>query len=163
MSLIGLLENIPFFESFTNDEKSSFVQSEDLFVTLKPGEFLIREGPDPDNAFFIILEGQVTITKNSLPDTVLAILGAGAVLGEMTFLSGHPRSTHVIAEEGVTVFKVNQHTMNRLDAHLQVKILRQLTEVLIGRLEKLTNDMVQQKRINETLTLALRGKILSSE
>ncbi|MBF0110047.1 MAG: cyclic nucleotide-binding domain-containing protein [Magnetococcales bacterium] len=161
MSLMGLLESITFFESFTSEEKSSFTQTEDLFLTLKPGEFLIREGPDADDSFFIILDGQVNITKESLPGKVLTTLGSGAILGEMTFLTGNPRSTNVIAEEGATVFKVNQGTMNRLGAPMQVKILRQLTDILVGRLEKLTEDIVQQKRINETLTLALREKILS--
>ncbi|HIJ83726.1 MAG TPA: hypothetical protein HPQ00_05920, partial [Magnetococcales bacterium] len=59
MSLLGLLESIAFFESFTNDEKLFFVQTEDLFVTLGPGEFLIKEGPDSDDSFFIVLDGQV--------------------------------------------------------------------------------------------------------
>ncbi|HIJ84195.1 MAG TPA: cyclic nucleotide-binding domain-containing protein, partial [Magnetococcales bacterium] len=95
------------------------------------------------------------------PGKVLTTLGSGAVLGEMTFLTGNPRSTNVITEEGVTVFKVNQGTMNRLAAHMQVKILRQLTDILVNRLNTITENMVQQKRINETLTLALREKILS--
>ncbi|MBF0147937.1 MAG: cyclic nucleotide-binding domain-containing protein [Magnetococcales bacterium] len=162
MSLIGLMESITFFESFTTEEKSSFVQTEDLFVTLKPGEFLIKEGPDEDDSFFIVMDGQVNITKEGLPGKVLATLGSGSVLGEMTFLTGRPRSTNVITEEGVTVFKVNQGTMNRLKAPMQVKILRQLTDILVGRLEQLTEDIVQQKRINETLTLALREKVLSN-
>lgn len=163
MSLLGLLDSIAFFESFTTEEKTAFVQTEDLFVTLGPGEFLIKEGPDEDGSFFIILDGQVNITKDGLPGKVLAVLSSGAVLGEMTFLTGNPRSTNVVSEEGVTVFKVNQGTMNRLGAPMQVKILRQLTDILVGRLEKITEDMVQQKRINETLTLALREKILSGE
>lgn len=161
MSLMGFLEQIAFFEGFTNDEKAVFVQNKEFFVSLNPSEFLIKEGPDPDDSFFIILEGQVIITKNDLPGRVLATQGAGAVLGEVTFLTGHPRSTNVIAEEGVTAFKVNQGTINRLEAPMQVKILRQLAGVLVDRLENLTDDLVQQKRINETLTLALRGKVLS--
>ncbi|MBF0434823.1 MAG: cyclic nucleotide-binding domain-containing protein [Magnetococcales bacterium] len=161
MSLMGFMEQIAFFEGFTNDEKAIFVQNEDFFVTVSPAELLIKEGPDADDSFFIILDGQVAITKNDLPGRVLSTLGAGAILGEMTFLTGHARSTNVVAEEGVTAFKINQKTMNRLDAPMQVKILRQLTGVLVERLDKLTSDLVQQKRMNETLTLALREKVLA--
>jgi predicted NAD/FAD-binding protein/CRP-like cAMP-binding protein len=62
------------------------------------GTMLFRQGDAPDG-FYLIKRGDVDILRRVPGDQVvkIATLGPRAVLGEMSLLDGHPRSTHATA------------------------------------------------------------------
>ena len=66
-------------------------------VRLQPGEALFREGDAPTTAF-ILEEGQVEIraTQRGRP-VVLALLGPGAIIGEMAVIDDAPRTATATA------------------------------------------------------------------
>jgi len=66
-------------------------------IRLQPGEVLFREG-DPPTTAFILDEGQVEIrAKQRGHDVVLALLGPGAILGEMAVIDAAPRTATAVA------------------------------------------------------------------
>ncbi len=70
-------------------------------IKYKQGELILKEG-DYGVSIYKIVEGKVKIYKESgTGEAHLAILGAGEIIGEMTFLSGHaqPRSASAKALE----------------------------------------------------------------
>ncbi|WP_158542253.1 cyclic nucleotide-binding domain-containing protein [Lujinxingia litoralis] len=65
----------------------------------KPAELIFREG-DAGNALYIILDGEVRISKDihGVGEEALAFLKAGSYFGEMALLDEHARrSAHAIA------------------------------------------------------------------
>lgn len=74
------------------------------------GEKLVREGEDGDS-LFVVDSGQVLVTRaaesgDSQP-LILAMLGPGECFGEMSLLTGAPRSATVTAEGGCEVLRLD--------------------------------------------------------
>lgn len=68
-------------------------------VTVPAGERFIRAG-DTDGDLFRVDQGSVEVVdQRSHPEVILDVLGPGAVVGEMAFLAGEPRSADVRAFE----------------------------------------------------------------
>lgn len=61
------------------------------------GHYLFRDG-DPSDAMYVIKGGKLAVTKSkNTSEIVLAELGPGAMVGEMAFFDGRPRSASVKA------------------------------------------------------------------
>ena len=60
---------------------------------------------DPDNGLFLIVEGSVRV---EIRGELMGKAGVGKVMGEMAFLSGHPRTATVIAETQVMVLWIGR-------------------------------------------------------
>ncbi len=74
------------------------------------GEDLIKENT-PGDSIFILARGNVKVT---VKDEVIAILGAGSVIGEMSVLNGTPRTATITAESPVTVLRMKYLKIHRL-------------------------------------------------
>ncbi len=70
---------------------------------------LCSEG-DPGGSLFMILSGRVKVSKVAPngKDSILAFMGPGEVLGEMTLIDGSPRSASVEALETTRVLEVQR-------------------------------------------------------
>lgn len=61
------------------------------------GHYLFRDG-DPSDAMYVIKGGKLAVTKSkNTSEIILAELGPGAMVGEMAFFDGRPRSASVKA------------------------------------------------------------------
>lgn len=66
-------------------------------VKLQQGHYLFREG-DPSDAMYVIKTGKLAVVKTKgNSEIVLAEIGPGAMVGEMAFFDGKPRSASVRA------------------------------------------------------------------
>jgi CRP-like cAMP-binding protein len=78
------------------------------------GEELVREGEAGDS-LFLVAAGEVRVTRAPEGDDaqplLLATLGAGDCFGEMSLLTGEPRSATVTAEGGCEVLRLDQAAM----------------------------------------------------
>ena len=100
------------------------------------GEVLFEEGDAADQAY-LVLDGQVQVYRQSGNDeVVLATLGRGDILGEMSLIDNQPRmaSARVIGKAKLTVI-----TQDDLAARLgkldnDDKVLRRLIDVFVDRL-----------------------------
>ena len=64
------------------------------------GSVVFREG-DPGGPMYVVQSGQVRISRRAGgAETVLTTLGPGAFFGEMSILSGRPRSATATCVEG---------------------------------------------------------------
>lgn len=67
-------------------------------VPLKAGATLFSFG-DPGNGFYSVLEGslKVILTSHEGGEQLLAVLGPGSIVGELSLFDGRPRSATVVA------------------------------------------------------------------
>jgi CRP-like cAMP-binding protein len=87
---------------------------------LKSGEILFKAG-EPGDALYIVAHGKVEVLANGSPGTeaggsAIATLGEGHAFGEMSLLSGGPRSATIRAVEDTDLLKIGKDDFDRLVA-----------------------------------------------
>ena len=92
-----VLKAVPLFKDLSEEEIDGLAQlmSE---VTLKRGDTLFHEGDDGDR-FYIVTEGKVKLshTSDDGRENLLAVLGPGEVIGELSLFDLGKRSSTVVA------------------------------------------------------------------
>ena len=112
-------------------------------VSYHPGQTIFKEG-EPGNRLFLILEGDVRISRD-IPgsgEEALAILKPGACFGEMAVFDRSERSTDAISNGGcrlLTISRADLEIVLDLDPELAGKVLRAMVRLLSVRL-RATND-----------------------
>lgn len=89
-----------------------------------PGEVIIREG-EPGDDFFVIVQGRVQITVHATDGNELVIgeAGPGGFFGELSMLTGEPRSARVQASEHTRTLKLHRDAfLEFLERHPQAAI-----------------------------------------
>ena len=116
--------------------------SSDLFSA---AEMIIREG-DPGRSVYVILDGRVRVftRDNGDNELELATLGVGQFFGEMSFVSGKPRSSSVAALELSVVVELSYDSMAKVIENNQA-----VKEVL---------EEYHKIRKKDTLELPARGR-----
>jgi cAMP-dependent protein kinase regulator len=82
------------------------------WITLSPGEELMRQG-EPGDAFFAIGSGQVEIIRDG---QVVDRQGAGTYVGEIALLFDMPRTATVVAYTPIRAFRLDRKGFDRLVA-----------------------------------------------
>jgi CRP-like cAMP-binding protein len=112
--LQAVIAAIPFFSSLGESELGKLASTSTLHI-FQPGEIIIRQG-DPGRSVFLILHGRVRVFTRDYKgqELELAVLEASQFFGEMSFLTGQPRSSHVEALENSVLVELSYTTMQRL-------------------------------------------------
>jgi type IV pilus assembly protein PilB len=115
MDRISSLKNTELFKALENEdlEKLSNKLKERIYP---PNTAIVREGASGD-AMFIIKNGKVEIRKKEQSlgvDLTIATLGSGACFGEMSLLTGKPRSATVMAVAAAEVFVLEKKDFDSL-------------------------------------------------
>jgi CRP/FNR family cyclic AMP-dependent transcriptional regulator len=87
------LSKVPLFKDLSKRDLQ-FLASRVDEVSLKPGQTVIREG-QPTDAFFIVLTGNVNVTRKGKP---AARLGPGEFFGEIGMLDQGPATATCVTE-----------------------------------------------------------------
>jgi CRP-like cAMP-binding protein len=87
--LNNTLHQVPLFAQLKDDELRCLQQGEELW--LPQGEEVYTEG-QPAEDFYVLLNGQVSVTKKVSPykETVIGSFGSGTFVGEVPILLGAP-------------------------------------------------------------------------
>ena len=108
------------------------------------GEQIVHEG-DPATAMYLIANGLVSVYRSDrdLGVTVeLAKLGAGDNFGEMSLITGSPRSANVSAIEDTRLLLIDQNIFDRL-----VKAVPQVGLQIAGRLAHRIDELNQARGV----------------
>ena len=101
------------------------------------GAYLIRAG-ERDSTLFAIEDGHLDIVVNrDGAETVVATVGPGDVLGEVSFIDDSPRAVSVKAGEETTVRAWDKKTLSEalaFDPQLLAKFAVAMSELLVERL-----------------------------
>lgn len=106
---MDILRQMPLFQACSRAELALAERLVDQHE-FAAGDVLMREGGHGEECF-VIAEGKATVT---LEGKVLATVGAGEVIGEMSLLDAQPRSATVIAETPLVALVLTPRTLDRL-------------------------------------------------
>lgn len=126
----------PLFRYFTEDERRR-VESIGEERRIAEGEYLIRRG-EIDSTLFTIEDGHldIEVIRDGDP-AVVATVGPGDVLGEVSFIDDSPRTVSVKAGEETTVRSWNKRTLSEalaFEPTLLAKFAVAMSELLVERL-----------------------------
>jgi CRP-like cAMP-binding protein len=147
--IIEVLKKIPFFREFT-DEDLSLLLKITQWIRFQPGDIIIKEGSSEKN-FSIILKGSVSIRKRTgvgAYKKTICNLSMGQSFGEMSFVTGKPRSADIVAEDETYVLRFNSEDIqkehgNPQYAPLLLKFYKKFSEILAERLEDADKQLVK--------------------
>lgn len=109
-------------------------------------DFIIKEGEDSKDVF-LILKGRVIVVKEvNTIKKVLAVLGPGDIIGEMSFFESMSRSASCIADSRVIAIAFTAETFTEIyKVHPRwfEQILSSLSERIVNTLELLKQRAVK--------------------
>jgi small-conductance mechanosensitive channel/CRP-like cAMP-binding protein len=107
---VGLLESVDLFKVLGAQERER-VAHEMVPRRFGRGERIISEG-DPGQTFYVVASGSVSILTGR--GVEVTRLGPGKYFGEMSLLTGEPRSATVVAAEDALLFELDRPTFAQL-------------------------------------------------
>ena len=91
-----------FLELFTEPQRELLMGSATP-LELDRGQYLLRRGSPGGDLYFIVNGTLDVVDTRSTPETILATMQPGTVVGEMAFVDGSPRSADVRANEACEI------------------------------------------------------------
>ena len=103
--------NSPLFEELSEDERAALIKEMDL-VSHDEGDVIISEG-DPGNSMFIVTSGEVKVyTRGKAGSVYLAKLGEGEFFGEVSVLTGKPRTATITASRPTELLRLDKEKLD---------------------------------------------------
>jgi len=113
-SIQQLLAEVHLFQTLTSEELEQLSQRV-VSTCYRPGDIIIREG-DTGDSLLVIITGLVEVTHRKSPRSDISIgrLGIGQCIGEMSLLTGRPRSATVQVITDCEIVDIPKESMNEL-------------------------------------------------
>jgi CRP/FNR family cyclic AMP-dependent transcriptional regulator len=106
------------------------------------GTVLFREG-EPGKEMYVVQQGRVTVSKRvGEVEKILASLGPGEFLGEMSILNNKPRSATATCAEPAKLLVIDAKTfeaMIRGNAEIAIRMIKKLSDRLAEANEQIEN------------------------
>ncbi len=106
------------------------------------GAVLFREG-EPGREMFVVQQGRVTISKKvGEVEKILAAMGPGEFLGEMSILNNRPRSATATCAEDSKILVIDAKTfeaMIRGNAEIAIRMIKKLADRVAEANEQIEN------------------------
>ena len=128
---------------------------------LAPGDKLIHEG-QPIEALYIVLDGALVVTAASSGEAAIAQLGAGEIIGEISFVDSRPPSATVTALQTSTVFALDRARLyGKLegDPWFAARFYRSVSVFLADRLRNTVSQLGYGAATRRTSELEYQGEL----
>ena len=139
------LHTVPIFAPLSNDELERLAKASTLRV-FAPGELIVRRGRE-GHSMFVITRGsvKVQIPDRGIPKTINK-LSSNEFFGEMSLLTGQPRSANVIAEEETEVLQIKKTALKPLFEE-NPGLMKSICEIVEERQHLLTSTVPDERDI----------------
>lgn len=143
-----LISHVPYFAMLSEEDQRYLARSARLIV-LSPMERIVIQGRK-GTSLFIVSDGnlEVIIRDAEKNETSVGTLKRGDIIGEMSLLTGEPRSATVRAIDGATVFEIGKQQYEAI-VRSQPELVQKLAEIMESRVE-LNKKIKQEKNPKKT-------------
>ena len=149
--LNATLRKVPLFAELKDDELRCVEQGEELWFS--PGTEFITEGGPAEN-FYVLLEGQVRVTKKMAENKEIAIVhGPGDFLGELSILLGIPYEVTGRTLTQSHLFRIKKETFWQMIATCP-SITQEILRTMAQRVQGIAALSQQQAKLISLGTLA---------
>lgn len=149
-TIVDHLNRVSIFAPLSDDETEQLANASKSRV-YAPGEAIVRQGKE-GNSMFVILSGsvRVQIPEGSYQKTINR-LAKDDFFGEMSLLTGEPRSASVIAEEETEVLQIRKEALKPIFEN-NPDLVKTIVELIEERRELLTS--LQESVLEDSLKLS---------
>jgi len=133
-----------------------FLTSE--FIQLKPWEILFREGSHADSVY-VLISGKLQVYVGSESDvTEVGSISRGEIFGEMSVLSGDPRSASIRATRNSEMVRLGENDFEALSKKYP-PLEKFITRLLIDRIKRQNERLKRKsKSFNRVILTLAEGK-----
>ena len=121
---LTVLKKLPFLKDFV---ESDLLRLGSAMTPRKfdEGDYIVRKGESGD-AFYIVQDGQLTVTDISVGDTTYddVTLGPGDYFGERSLVTSDSRAANVIGVTSGTLFSIDRYTFEKVLGNFSRVILK---------------------------------------
>jgi CRP/FNR family transcriptional regulator, cyclic AMP receptor protein len=117
-------------------------------LTAYPAKTVVFREGDPGDFIGIVLSGKLEVKKRTEfkgNQVILALLGKGALIGELSLFNKHQRSTTVETVENTTILILRNESLGALIQqypYIGIKIMEGFIRVLSFRLREVTERLI---------------------
>ena len=140
LKLLEIVARVKFFKNFTIGERELLLNSSICYKCYK--DKFVQKEEDLNHNFYIVLSGQVAITKNGA-DNIVGYVHVGEFIGESSFINKHRKSASAKAVEDSIILCIDQDALRGLPFTLKDKCKDAIIEGMASRIVYLT-DKIQQ-------------------
>ena len=126
------IETLPLLAPLSPQQKRALADaSKD--AQLAPGQVLFNQG-DTGDSFYVIHKGSVDVLIGETTETqkAIATLGPGDFFGEMSALTGQPRTATIRARESLTAVEIDKRALEEIFA-VDPGIMEAISQVVVRR------------------------------
>jgi CRP/FNR family transcriptional regulator, cyclic AMP receptor protein len=142
-----LILTLPLFDAFKSDELDILARHMN-FAEIMRGEHLFVEGDKGDFMCFVVRGLLDVLKKNMIGEVrVIARLGKGNTIGEMSIIDKSPRSATVIARQPSVVIILTKKGFDLFTAHhpaLAVTLLKKIMRLLSLNMRLTTSKLADK-------------------
>jgi signal transduction histidine kinase len=150
--MLDELRRVPLFAGLSEEDLKQLYQMAET-VTVPAGQLVLQEG-DPGDALYVVLDGELEITKRQGgQDILLAVSRAGEFLGEMSLLEQTPRAASVRTLRESRLLVITQTAFQTLLSCSPSVPLR-ILHTLISRLRNNESVLMHNEKMAALGTLA---------
>jgi len=145
------LLNLPLFANLSQDERTCLDQGEVLSVPM--GTMIAREG-DPVEYFYVVLEGEIRVTKNyDGQEVVLAVHSTGKFFGEVPLLLDMP---YFVDSETRTACRLLRYSKEQFWSLMRLcpSVAKEILRTMAARVRGLEGYSQQRERLVSLGTMA---------
>lgn len=136
---LNALKKIAFFKDFTSSELAEVLKTTQ-WLKYDSAEIIITEG-EVENCFYIIVAGEVAVTKQAKQ---LAVLKLGDCFGEMAYLGKTKRTATIETLSNTILMKINASIIEQMSTSTQFRFYKVFSHTLIQRLSR-ASELLSQK------------------
>lgn len=115
-----------------SDEELRKLAGSSVSRVFAPGEAIVRKGQE-GNSMFVIVRGSVKVQiPSGTVQRTINTLGAGDFFGEMSLLTGEPRTATVVAEDETEVLQIRKNAIKPIFEH-NPELLTVVSEIIEER------------------------------
>ena len=129
----GVLARVDIFDTLTGEQRADLAAST-VAHTFGDGETIVRQG-EPGDSMYVVCSGRVAVVLEPARHEV-AVIEQGGYFGEMSLLTGEPRSASVVARGEVVVLELDSELFRRLGTE-SPRALEQVGLAVVQRREEL--------------------------
>ncbi|MCX7991818.1 MAG: cyclic nucleotide-binding domain-containing protein [Proteobacteria bacterium] len=142
--MVNSYAGLKFFRGFKLEE-ISFITKLMIPVVYAGGEAVLKEG-EVSKVLMLITSGQAKVVKTIDEKNVkiLALLGEGDIIGEMSFFDDAPHNASVIAHNNLNVLALSKKDFESIiekNERLAIKILVRIIQICSQRIRNLNEEV----------------------
>ena len=158
-----LLEKVPIFMSLSNEEIENVAINSER-IHFNKDQYIIKQNDEGDS-LFIIADGVVSVTVDNDKGEKVTVskLGVGDFFGEMSLMTGEPRTANIVAEIPCVVLKVYKDTIKNIFSK-NPEIYDYVSNILAKRklvLDKSKDKSLKENEESKKLSIEIKKAIIN--